>query len=119
MEKFLFEKYEEKLGTCTSCQDWRERWERSFRKVYAKHAKDRVVIKKGRFKIFSKINLMDPEEPLLRDPEPPKHQWLRWVPIVGLIVSMYSAIFATAVLFPWHQQLSDEFQKMKSQCIKE
>jgi len=99
MEKFLFEKYEEKLGTCTR---------------YQKHK----LLEKASY-LISKINLMDPEEPLLRDPEPPKHQWLRWVPIVGLIVSMYSAIFATAVLFPWHQQLSDEFQKMKSQCIKE
>jgi hypothetical protein len=63
---------------------------------------------------------MDPEEPLLRDLEPKtKHQWLRWVPIVGLIVSMYSAIFASAVLFPWHQKLWNEFEKMKSQCIKE
>lgn len=62
---------------------------------------------------------MDPEEPLIRDPEPPPPKWLRWIPVVGLVVSMYSAIFATAVLFPWHQALWNEFEKMKSQCIKE
>lgn len=59
---------------------------------------------------------MDSEEPFLPQPN---HQWLRWVPIVGLIVSMYSAIFATAVLFPWHQKIWNEFENMKLHCIKE
>jgi hypothetical protein len=37
---------------------------------------------------------------------------LRIVPVVGLFVSLYSAFFATFVLYPWHQELSDEFARL-------
>ena len=41
---------------------------------------------------------------------PDRRNPLKWVPVIGLCVSVYSAIFATAVLYPWHIELSKEFQ---------
>jgi hypothetical protein len=43
---------------------------------------------------------------------------LRWVPVIGLCVSVYSAVFATAVLFPWHTRLSREFHVLMQTCQK-
>jgi len=37
---------------------------------------------------------------------------LRIVPVIGLFVSLYSAVFTTFVLYPWHQELSDEFARL-------
>jgi hypothetical protein len=45
-----------------------------------------------------------------------RHEFLRWVPVVGLAVSFYSAIFATFILYPWHIELSKEFSKLKDTC---
>ena len=47
-----------------------------------------------------------------------RHEFLRWVPVVGVALSFYSAVFATFVLYPWHIELSKEFASMQSTCIK-
>ena len=46
------------------------------------------------------------------------HELLRWVPVVGVTLSFYSAVFATFVLYPWHIELSKEFASMQATCIK-
>mgnify|MGYP003334832101 CR=1 FL=1 len=45
-----------------------------------------------------------------------RHEFLRWVPVVGLAISFYSAIFATFVLYPWHIELSKQFAGLAVQC---
>ena len=47
-----------------------------------------------------------------------RHEVLKWVPVVGLFISFYSAIFATFILYPWHIELSREFTGMQTTCIK-
>lgn len=47
-----------------------------------------------------------------------RYEFLRWVPVAGLAISFYSAIFATFVLYPWHIELSKEFASMQANCIK-
>lgn len=47
-----------------------------------------------------------------------RHEFLRWVPVVGIAISFYSAVFATFILYPWHLELSKEFLEMKSMCIQ-
>ena len=49
-------------------------------------------------------------EPIIR-----KRDLLQWVPLVGLTISFYSAIFATFILYPWHLELSKE---MKEICTR-
>lgn len=44
-------------------------------------------------------------------PSPPN---LKWIPVIGLCVSVYSALFATFILYPWHIELSREFK----QCLE-
>lgn len=46
------------------------------------------------------------------------HEILRWVPVAGLVLSFYSAVFSTFVLYPWHVELSKEFASMQATCIK-
>lgn len=36
-------------------------------------------------------------------------KWLRWMPLLALIVSLCSFAFAIFVLYPWHIELSKEF----------
>jgi hypothetical protein len=43
---------------------------------------------------------------------------LKWVPVAGLFISFYSAIFATFILYPWHVELSREFTSMSQACMK-
>lgn len=45
-----------------------------------------------------------------------RHEILRWVPVVGLVISFYSALFATFILYPWHVELSREFAGLKAVC---
>jgi hypothetical protein len=52
------------------------------------------------------------QDPLLH-PKHKTHEILRWVPVMGLAVSFYSALFATFVLYPWHIELSNEFSDLK------
>lgn len=47
-----------------------------------------------------------------------RHEFLRWVPVIGLTISFYSAVFATFVLYPWHLELSKEFGTMQASCLK-
>jgi hypothetical protein len=49
---------------------------------------------------------------------PNRHAFLKWVPVVGLSISFYSAFFATFILYPWHVELSKEFAAMQGTCLK-
>lgn len=42
---------------------------------------------------------------------------LKYVPLVGLCISLYSAFFASVILYPWHLELSEKFQAMKEECL--
>lgn len=46
------------------------------------------------------------------------NEFLRWVPVVGLMISFYGAVFATFILYPWHIELSKEFASMKQICTR-
>jgi uncharacterized protein YybS (DUF2232 family) len=59
---------------------------------------------------------MDPESQELI-PQAPRDVF-RWVPVIGLVIGLYSAIFSSFVLFPWHQKLSDEFSELKASCFQ-
>lgn len=45
------------------------------------------------------------------------YEFLRWVPVIGLAVSFYSALFATFILYPWHVELSKEFLELKQTVL--
>lgn len=47
----------------------------------------------------------------------PRYEFLRWVPVVGVALSFYSAVFATFVLYPWHVELSREFAVLQENCL--
>ncbi len=49
----------------------------------------------------------------IESPSAPKPN-LKWIPVIGLCVSVYSALFATFILYPWHIELSREFK----QCLE-
>jgi uncharacterized membrane protein len=49
---------------------------------------------------------------LMSRPQRRVHEFLKWVPVVGLSVSLYSALFATFILYPWHIELSKEFSTL-------
>jgi hypothetical protein len=57
---------------------------------------------------------MDVESQVLL--ERPRGEVLRWVPVIGLVVSFYSAVFATFILYPWHVELSNEFAGLQQIC---
>ena len=42
--------------------------------------------------------------------------WLKWIPVAGLVVSSLSFLFAVTVLYPWHLELSSEFQTLTEKC---
>jgi hypothetical protein len=48
-----------------------------------------------------------------------RHEFLRWVPVAGLALSFYSAMFATFILYPWHIELSKEFASLHHSCAKD
>jgi hypothetical protein len=62
---------------------------------------------------------MDIEQPFV-SPRPDKTPtWLKWMPLMALIVSLSSFLFAVTVLYPWHIELSKEFtalSKKIAQC---
>ena len=42
---------------------------------------------------------------------------MKWIPLVSLVVSSTSLIFAVSVLYPWHLELSAQFAEvLKSKC---
>jgi hypothetical protein len=45
-----------------------------------------------------------------------RHEFLRWVPVVGVALSFYSVVFATFILYPWHIELSKEFRTLQQNC---
>lgn len=38
-----------------------------------------------------------------------KPRWYKWIPVVSLIISIFSFLFALTILYPWHLELSKEF----------
>lgn len=45
-----------------------------------------------------------------------RREFFKWVPVMGLTVGFYSALFATFILYPWHIELSNEFANLKTSC---
>jgi hypothetical protein len=58
---------------------------------------------------------MDPEsqQELIGDRDE-RRDVLRWVPVIGLCVGVYSAVFATFILYPWHLELSEELHALSA-----
>lgn len=55
----------------------------------------------------------------MEDDRKPPQQWLKWMPLLALLVSLGTFIFALTVLYPWHLELSKEFtalSKKITQC---
>lgn len=44
-------------------------------------------------------------------------EFSKWIPVIGLMFSIYSAIFSTVVLYPWHIELSDEFSELSKNVL--
>lgn len=44
------------------------------------------------------------------------NEFLHYVPLIGVALSFYSAIFATFVLYPWHLEISRELLDMQDMC---
>jgi hypothetical protein len=44
------------------------------------------------------------------------NEFLQYVPLIGVALSFYSAIFATFVLYPWHLEISRELLDMQDMC---
>jgi len=42
----------------------------------------------------------------------------KWVPVVSVIISSCSFLFALSVLYPWHLELSNEFKHMQAACLQ-
>jgi hypothetical protein len=44
--------------------------------------------------------------------EPDFHtKYLKWLPLIALIVALFALSFQVFVLYPWHEELSREFVK--------
>ena len=41
--------------------------------------------------------------------------WMKWIPLIALIIGLMAFSFQIGVLHPWHQQLSAEFAKLSRQ----
>jgi hypothetical protein len=37
---------------------------------------------------------------------------MKWIPLVALFVSLIALTFQVTVLYPWHLELSEEFQQL-------
>jgi hypothetical protein len=35
--------------------------------------------------------------------------WMKWIPLVSLVVGLCALTFQITVLYPWHEELSREF----------
>ncbi len=40
--------------------------------------------------------------------------WMKWLPLVALIIGIFALTFQITVLYPWHEELSKQFAK---QCV--
>ena len=52
------------------------------------------------------------DDPLIVDERPREPTWLKWIPLVAVCITTYSAVFATFVLYPWHRELSSEIGEL-------
>jgi hypothetical protein len=43
-------------------------------------------------------------------------KWMKWIPLVSLVVSSTSLIFAMTILYPWHLELSKQFEDLQRIC---
>ena len=41
-----------------------------------------------------------------------KRDWMKYLPILALILSICALTFQVTVLYPWHEELSREFAKL-------
>ncbi len=41
-----------------------------------------------------------------------KRDWMKWIPLIALIVSLIALTFQTTVLYPWHLELSRELKTL-------
>ena len=46
-----------------------------------------------------------------------KPKWFKWLPVISLIVSVCSFIFAVSILYPWHIELSREFTQLSKKIV--
>lgn len=44
-------------------------------------------------------------------------EWLKWIPLASFCVSFSSLVFAVVVLYPWHVELSKEFNDLQNVCL--
>ena len=44
--------------------------------------------------------------------EEPDRWWLRWIPVVGLVIGSVALIFQVTVLYPWHLELSRDLANL-------
>ena len=49
---------------------------------------------------------------LQMEKEEPHRWWLKWIPVVGLVIGTAALIFQVAVLYPWHLELSRDFANL-------
>jgi hypothetical protein len=42
--------------------------------------------------------------------EPPK--WMKYLPIIALVISICALTFQVTVLYPWHEELSRQFARV-------
>ena len=38
--------------------------------------------------------------------------WMKWLPLISLIVGLCALTFQITVLYPWHEELSRELHKL-------
>ena len=43
--------------------------------------------------------------------------WMKWLPLIALIVALCALSFQVTVLYPWHEELSKQFLKC-GKCIR-
>jgi len=41
-----------------------------------------------------------------------KRDWMKYIPILALILSICALTFQVTVLYPWHEELSKQFAKV-------
>lgn len=46
-----------------------------------------------------------------------KESWLKWLPLVAVILAIFALTFQVTVLHPWHEELSKQFSKC-CKCMK-
>ena len=43
---------------------------------------------------------------------PARVNWLKWIPLISLIVGLCAITFQITVLYPWHEEISSELHKL-------